>query len=78
MLIRDEIGGEAATIAAVVTAAMKLLPQASGTEAAIVDRLRESHALTLSLVAEDAGEVTPHGRPPCPGAHGRRRARPPG
>lgn len=57
MLIRDEIGGEAATIAAVVTAAMKLLPQASGTEAAIVEGLRESDALTLSLVAEDAGEV---------------------
>lgn len=41
----------------VVTEAMKLLPQATGAEAAIVDRLRANNALSLSLVAEDGGEV---------------------
>lgn len=36
---------------------MKLLPQSNGTEAAIVDALRAENALSLSLVAEDGGEV---------------------
>jgi putative acetyltransferase len=57
MLIRNEIAGDAAAIRAVVTEAMKLLPQSSGAEAAIVDRLRADNALSLSLVAEDGGEV---------------------
>ena len=57
MLIRDETAGDAPAIRAVVTEAMKLLPQASGTEADIIDRLRAADALSLSLVAEDRGEV---------------------
>ena len=57
MLIRNEIDGDAPAIRAVVTEAMKLLPQATGTEAAIIDRLRADNALSLSLVAEDGGEV---------------------
>jgi putative acetyltransferase len=57
MLIRNEIDRDASAIRTVVTEAMKLLPQATGTEAAIVDRLRADNALSLSLVAEDGGEV---------------------
>ncbi|KPL67096.1 GCN5 family acetyltransferase [Erythrobacter sp. SG61-1L] len=57
MLIRNEAPGDAPAIAQVVTEAMRLLPQATGTEARIVDRLRQSGALTLSLVAEDGGVV---------------------
>ncbi|MGY6633204.1 MAG: GNAT family N-acetyltransferase [Alkalilacustris sp.] len=57
MLIRNEVDGDAVAIRAVVTEAMKLLPQATGTEAAIVDRLRADNALSLSLVAEDGGAV---------------------
>lgn len=57
MLIRDEIDSDAAAIRMVVTEAMKLLSKATGTEADIVDRLRADNALSLSLVAEDGGEV---------------------
>ncbi len=57
MLIRNEAPGDAPAIARVVAEAMRLLPQATGTEARIVEKLRESGALTLSLVAEDGGEV---------------------
>jgi len=56
MLIRNEIGSDRSAIRKVVTEAMKLLPQATGTEATIVDRLRADNALSLSLVAEDGGE----------------------
>ncbi len=57
MLIRNQLDNDASAIRRVVTEAMKLLPQSSGTEAAIVDRLRADNALSLSLVAEDGGEV---------------------
>lgn len=57
MLIRNEIDSDASAIRRVVTDAMKLLPQATGAEAAIVDRLRAHNALSLSLVAEDGAEV---------------------
>jgi len=57
MLIRNEIDSDASAIRLVVVEAMKLLPQSTGAEAAIVDRLRADNALSLSLVAEDGGEV---------------------
>lgn len=57
MQIRDEIPADIPMIGTVITEAMRLLPQASGTEAAIVERLRAAGALRLSLVAEDAGAV---------------------
>lgn len=57
MLIRNEVARDIAAIRVVVTEAMRTLKQASGTEADIVDRLRAADALTLSLVAEDGGEV---------------------
>lgn len=55
MMIRDETDADIPAIRTVVTEAMRLLPQATGTEADIVDRLRADGALVLSLVAEDAG-----------------------
>ncbi len=57
MLIRSEIDRDLPAIRSVVTEAMKLLPQSTGTEADIIDRLRADAALSLSLVAEDEGEV---------------------
>lgn len=60
MRIRNETTADVAAIARVVTEAMRLLPQATGTEADIVERLRADGALTLSLVAEEDGEVIGH------------------
>lgn len=60
MLIRNETNADIAAIGRVVTEAMRLLAQSTGTEAAIVERLRAAGALTLSLVAEEDGEVVGH------------------
>lgn len=60
MLIRNETPADIAAIRQLITEAMRHLPQATGTEAAIVERLRAANALTLSLVAEDAGTVVGH------------------
>ena len=57
MLIRDERPGDIPAISRLVTQALRLLPQATGTEAGIVERLRAEGALALSLVAEDDGGV---------------------
>lgn len=57
MLIRDETAGDMRAISRLVTEAMKMLAQSSGTEAAIVEALRADGALVLSLVAEEEGEV---------------------
>lgn len=54
--IRAETEGDADAIRALTQAAFEAAPHASGTEAAIVDALREAGALSLSLVAcEDGG-----------------------
>lgn len=58
--IRDELPGEAAAIARLVTEAFLTAPHAGGNEARIVDRLRAEGALLLSLVAEEAGRITGH------------------
>ena len=60
MLIRNETPADIPAIGRVVTEAMLLLPQATGTEARIVEKLRADGALALSLVAEDGGEVIGH------------------
>lgn len=60
MIIRDELHSDIPIIRSVVTAAFKDAPHASGTEAAIVDRLRDGGALTLSLVAEMGDMVVGH------------------
>ncbi|GGF45343.1 N-acetyltransferase [Azorhizobium oxalatiphilum] len=57
MLIRDETANDIPAISRVVTEALKLLPQATGTEADIVETLRTQGALALSLVAEEEGLV---------------------
>ncbi|MBQ2262740.1 MAG: N-acetyltransferase [Loktanella sp.] len=57
MLIRNETVDDIPEIRAVVTEAMTMLAQSTGTEAQIIDRLREDKALALSLVAEDDGKV---------------------
>lgn len=57
MLIRNEATGDAAAIGRVVTEALALLPQSTGTEAHLVEALRAQGGLALSLVAEDEGEV---------------------
>ena len=57
MLIRNETVDDIPEIRAVVTEAMTMLAQSTGTEAQIIDRLREDKALALSLVAGDDGKV---------------------
>ena len=57
MLIRNETVGDIPAIRRVVTDALKMLAQSTGTEAAIVEKLRQQRALILSLVAEDEGQV---------------------
>ena len=57
MLIRDEGPADIPAIGRVITDAMRLLAQATGTEARIVEKLRAAEALTLSLVAEEDGAV---------------------
>jgi putative acetyltransferase len=57
MLIRDETAADIPAIGRLVTEALRMLPQSTGTEASIVEALRADGALALSLVAEDGGEV---------------------
>lgn len=58
MLIRNETISDIPAISQLITEAMLYLPQSTGTEAGIVERLRVEGALTLSLVAEDVGVMT--------------------
>ncbi|MBB3808353.1 GNAT family N-acetyltransferase [Pseudochelatococcus contaminans] len=57
MLIRNETPRDIPVIGRIITEAFLVLPQSTGTEADIVEKLREQDALSLSLVAEDEGEV---------------------
>lgn len=60
MKIRHEEFSDIQAIRAVVADAFTDAPHSSGTETAIVDALRRDGALTISLVAEDEGEVIGH------------------
>lgn len=60
MEIRPETAADAPAIAALTTAAFAGAPHASGTEAAIVAALRAAGALSLSLVAVEAGRIIGH------------------
>ena len=60
MLIRPENAADAPAIRALTDAAFRNAPHSSGTEAAIVDALRDAGALTLSLVAESEGRIVGH------------------
>ena len=57
MLIRPEQPGDVDAIAAITRSAFAGRAYSSGTEAAIVDRLRKAGALLLSLVATDPDPV---------------------
>ena len=60
MIIRDEQPEDLPSIRAIVTAAFETAPYSNQTEAAIVDDLRKSGALTISLVAVDGRERVGH------------------
>lgn len=55
--IRKEVPADAPTIEAVVVAAFQSAEHSNGTEHCIVRALRDAGQLTLSLVAEEGGEV---------------------
>ncbi len=60
MEIRAERRGDEAAIAAMIEAAFDQAEHSDGTEAMIVERLREAGALTLSLVADADGDLVGH------------------
>ena len=60
MIIRNELESDVETISAVTKAAFETCPYGNHTEQFIVDALRASNALTVSLVAEDDGKVVGH------------------
>ena len=60
MLMRLETAADRAAIHALTTAAFAPMRFSDGTEADLVDLLRESGDLTLSLVAESDGKIIGH------------------
>ena len=58
--LRPERDGDAAAIRALITAAFLGAEHSSGTEGTIVDALRASDMLTVSLVAEEHGVIVGH------------------
>ena len=58
--IRAETSSDTTAIGALTTLAFATAAHSSGTEAAIVDALRQAGVLTLSLVAETGGELVGH------------------
>ena len=61
MIIRPEMADDVPAIRAVTAAAFKGMLYSSGTEATIVDALRDAGVLTLSLVAEKQAQWTMSG-----------------
>ena len=60
MIIRNETSSDSEAISKVTTAAFKNLAISNHTEQYIISALRESKALTISLVAEIDGQVVGH------------------
>lgn len=60
MIIRPEKPEDAAAIHRLTALAFSEAPHSSGTEQLIVDRLRAAGALTLSLVADETGDIVGH------------------
>jgi putative acetyltransferase len=60
MRVRSEGVGDGAEIRRLVDAAFAEAEHRSGTEGAIVDALRDTGALTISLVAENKGRIVGH------------------
>ncbi|WBU63300.1 GNAT family N-acetyltransferase [Paracoccus aerodenitrificans] len=58
--IRPEIPGDEGAISALTEAAFKPVAHSSGTEARIIEELRDAGALILSLVAVGDGRITGH------------------
>jgi predicted N-acetyltransferase YhbS len=58
--LRPEQPGDESAISAVTEAAFTGHPHSDGSEVGIVERLRGAGALTISLVAEDAGQIVGH------------------
>ncbi len=59
-VIRQASPTDSAAIHAVTTAAFLSAPHTAHTEQFVVDALRKAGALTISLVAEQAGEIAAH------------------
>ena len=57
MLIRDELPTDEVAIAALIAAAFRGMPYSRQTETFIMAALRRAGALTVSLVAEEAGHI---------------------
>ena len=57
MLIRDELPTDETAIAALIAAAFRDVPVSHQTEPFIIAALRRAGALTVSLVAEEAGHI---------------------
>ena len=60
MRIRPEAPGDEAAIGALTAAAFTGHPYSDGSEPLIIERLRRLGKLTLSLVAEDDGQIVGH------------------
>ncbi|WBU59819.1 GNAT family N-acetyltransferase [Paracoccus albus] len=60
MILRPEQPGDVAAIHDLTTAAFASAPHSSGTEAQIVQQLRDAGALTLSLVAAEHERIVGH------------------
>ncbi|HXV31231.1 MAG TPA: GNAT family N-acetyltransferase, partial [Sinorhizobium sp.] len=60
MIIRPERDGDRGAIRAVTAAAFAGHPYSDQTEPLIIERLRAGGALSLSLVAEEEGDVIGH------------------
>jgi putative acetyltransferase len=60
MQIRPERPEDATTIRALTDAAFKGMPFSDETESKVIDALRAAGALTLSLVATEAGQILGH------------------
>lgn len=60
LIVRKETAGDAAAIRDITTRAFLQAAHRSGTEAKIIEALRDAEALTLSLVVEHEGNITGH------------------
>ncbi|MCX5497580.1 N-acetyltransferase [Kaistia dalseonensis] len=60
MIIRPETEADRAAISDITKAAFAGHPYSNQTEHRIIDALRAANALTISLVAEDKGEIVGH------------------
>ena len=60
MIVRDETPADIPVIGALTAEAFAPMAYSDGTETAIIERLRAAGALTISLVAEEGGEVVGH------------------